>query len=218
MMRPHVVRQGDYLSRIAHRLGVAPEEIWDHPKNGALKDARMSGEILEPGDVVWVPEPVEEPLPVRRGDVNEYATTVPTNLVRLLLKDGDRPLKKEPYVIAGLGGEPIEGETSSEGLLTFDAPFDVSEVTVTLIRRRVRHVVRIGHLDPIESLSGQRQRLLHLGYYGWIVDPRPEDPIHAHSDDGDRAAISAFQSASGLAPTGAADLETLAALLDAHGS
>lgn len=218
MMRPHVVRQGDYLSRVASRLGVAPEEIWDHPKNSALKDARMSGEILQPGDVLWVPTPAEEPLAVRRGDVNEYVATIPTNQIRLLMKDGDEPLKKEPYVVAGLGGEPLEGETSSEGLLTFEAPFDVSEVTVTLIRKRVRHIVRIGHLDPIESLTGQRQRLAHLGYYGFTVDPRPEDPIHASSDDADRAAFAAFQSASGLAPTGAADLETLAALLDAHGS
>jgi hypothetical protein len=33
----HVVRQGEYLRKLAYRFGVAPEELWDHPKNADLK-------------------------------------------------------------------------------------------------------------------------------------------------------------------------------------
>ena len=33
----HVVRQGEYLRKLAHRFGVDPDELWNHPKNAELK-------------------------------------------------------------------------------------------------------------------------------------------------------------------------------------
>jgi hypothetical protein len=217
-MQLHVVRQGEYLSQIAHRHGVAPSAIWDHEKNQALKDARMSGEILLPGDVLWVPVVTPKKHDVARGASNEYKTTIPRNQIRVVLKDGDEPLKNERYVITGLGDEPLEGSTDGDGLLAFDAPFSTTEVTVTLIDKRSRHTIRIGHLDPIETASGVRQRLEHLGCYGWVFDWVPEHMVPEHSEARDQHALRYFQERSKLEVTGVADDETLAALLDAHGS
>jgi hypothetical protein len=36
-MKPYVVKQGDYVDRIAHAHGVDPDDIWNDPKNAELK-------------------------------------------------------------------------------------------------------------------------------------------------------------------------------------
>ena len=36
-MRPYVIRQGDYMTQLAHRLGFDETEVWNHDKNSALK-------------------------------------------------------------------------------------------------------------------------------------------------------------------------------------
>ena len=60
---PHVVRQGEYLSRLAHRLGFDAESVWDHPDNAELKQARAHADQLLAGDLLWLPRQAPEPRP-----------------------------------------------------------------------------------------------------------------------------------------------------------
>lgn len=67
----------------------------------------------------------------------------------------------------------------------------------------------IGHLDPVEEVSGIQARLRNLGYGPGAVDGN-EGPAT-------RAAIERFQEARGLTVSGRADEATRAALQERHG-
>jgi nucleoid-associated protein YgaU len=69
-LKTHVVRRGDYLPRIAHQLGVDPDDIWNHPKNKPLRDLRGDWHILAEGDVLTIPEAEQAALPIAAGQVN----------------------------------------------------------------------------------------------------------------------------------------------------
>ena len=53
----HVVKQGECLSSIAKQYGFADyRTIYDHPLNAELKRKRPDPNIIQPGDVVWIPD------------------------------------------------------------------------------------------------------------------------------------------------------------------
>jgi hypothetical protein len=55
-IRWHEVKQGDCLSKIAHRYGLKSWKVlWEHPKNEPLRKKRESPHVLLPGDMVAVP-------------------------------------------------------------------------------------------------------------------------------------------------------------------
>lgn len=55
-MRPYIVRQGDYVTKIAMLVGCDEDEVWAHEKNQELKEKGRTKEILAPGDVLFIPE------------------------------------------------------------------------------------------------------------------------------------------------------------------
>lgn len=215
-MKPYVIQQGDYLTRLATRLRFDADAVWNHPANEALRALRPDPNQLCPGDLLRVPaEPVEAPLPLRGGAANRYRSRAPRVGLTVAFRDGDEgaPLANERYVIEGLGGR-VTGTSDGDGRVRFEVPVTVSEVRVVFCERHLAFQVDVGHLDPVNSDSGVRQRLAHLGFDGWPLGaaaglPRPED-------DGARA-VRAFQRANDLEETGVSDDATRAALRSAHG-
>lgn len=63
-MVPYVVRQGDYLLKLAQRYGFDAEEVWSHPRNEDLRKLRKDHHILAPGDIVYLPVKANEWLPI----------------------------------------------------------------------------------------------------------------------------------------------------------
>lgn len=212
-MKPYVVKQGDYLMRIAHQLGFDADEVWADPKNEEIKGKRDPN-ILMPGDVLYVPEDPPKPdLSVNGGSSNDYAAHVPEIVVRLVMQDGDGPIANEPYVINGLG-DPVSGTTDGDGRLAFTATTLVRELELVFPKRNVAHAVQIGDMDPLDEAMGVKKRLQHLGY----TDPDDEE----REDGGDEDTISpavlrGFQAANGLPATGALDDATRALLKEKHG-
>jgi hypothetical protein len=221
-MRHYVIRQGDYLAKVAHMHRFAAEEVWAHAKNEALR-AQRDPDVLNPGDVMFVPEQPLTPKPLSRGAANVYVAAVPKVHVAFVLQEGNRALPNEPYVIEGLG-KLIHGVSDHDGLVRFKVPISVMQVLILLPQRSLRVPVRVGHLDPVEATSGQRARLTNLGFQGSLAgNLRASFGLpDAQVTQGDReralaAALHAFQHAYGLGSTGVADDATLAALVRAHG-
>ncbi|MCA9706378.1 MAG: peptidoglycan-binding protein [Myxococcales bacterium] len=69
------------------------------------------------------------------------------------------------------------------------------------------HHVRLGHLDPIDALTGVQGRLANLGFYDGPIDGKESDLLEL--------AIASFQDAHDLDPTGVLDDDTKAALDEA---
>jgi N-acetylmuramoyl-L-alanine amidase len=188
-MPDYKVKQGDYLSKIAKQHGFADYlTIWDHPNNAELKKKRKNPNVIYPGDVLFIPE--------REGKVESGATEQKHRfkvkgkplMLRIVLKDyNDKPIANanvdlhvegNVYALTTDSKGKIEKEipaTAESGRLVFidpDTPFD-------------EMVLKIGHLDPIEEISGWKARLNNLGYNAGPIDDEKTEQL--------RSAIEEFQ-------------------------
>ncbi len=214
-MKPYVVKQGDYLTKLAHTRGFSTDEVWNHAKNAELKRARKDPNVLRAGDVIFVPDAPKKKLPVSVAAENTYSAKVPKVKVNVAFAEAGEPLAGEKYRLEGLGDDE-ERKTDAEGRVAFEAPVHVREVVVFFVERGTRVRVGVGDLDPADTPSGIRMRLTSLGFYGGKV--AGEDPHVAHEDSALAAAVSAFQATHGLNADGVVDDATRDAIVAAHGS
>jgi hypothetical protein len=207
-LKQHIVKQGEYLAKIAIRYRCSPEDIWDHPKNKELREARGDGSILYPSDLLWVPAADPEPHRFVAGQKNTYSVKLPTAKVQVLFESDGKPWAGESYNVAEV--EPDKTRTTDgQGVAKFEAPMTLPEVTLHFPARKRSFVVKVGFLDPVEKRSGQVQRLRNLGYLS---------PKHVVPPEHLTQAIRAFQKDKKLTDTGEADAATKKALVDAHGA
>lgn len=214
-MKPYVIRQGDYLTRIAYRLGFAPEEVWNDPKNAELKALRSDPDTLKSGDILFVPDVPKKRNKFTKETENAYVAKLPKLPVSLALDHRGEPIADEKYVVRGLD-EELEGTTDAEGKVEFEVDVNVKEVVVELVDKKRSYRMLLGNLDPIDEPSGARQRLMQLGIYSATLEG--EDQYVAHNEDQLAAALAAFQGKQGLEPTGELDEATIDALREAYGS
>jgi len=207
-MLPYVIRQGDYLSKLAHRFGFDATAVWNHSSNEALRRARANPEVLAPGDVLFVPRAEPRGLAVSKGTTNRFSARVPTTNVSLTLRDSaGNPVANKAYRVTG-ALTPITGSSDGQGNVSFRVPILLSEVHLALADGgSVR--VHIGHMDPVGTASGAWKRLLHLGYRA---------PPSIEPEDAVRLMITRFQRDQGLTVNGDSDDATVSALVRVHGS
>jgi hypothetical protein len=201
---PHVVQAGEFLDKIAHRLGFPPELLWSDPKNAELRRARPSPNLLSPGDVLWVPRDRprgEEPLSI--GAENRFERRVPTIRVVVWLHRADgSPIADEACEVKELG---IKVTSGADGRVELLLPIHVREAALWIPSLHVAQSILVGDLDPPDTQAGIKQRLANLGY----------GKYHGF-DDAPGAAILLFQKDHELPQTGVADAATVLALKAAH--
>jgi N-acetylmuramoyl-L-alanine amidase len=124
------------------------------------------------------------------------------------------PLKDEPragvaYTVE-IGKLSIQGKTGSDGMLECDIPPNAREGRLILEPGTPNETIlplNLGHLDPLDEISGVKQRLANLTFpCGEGNDATPELS----------AALRGFQQKHGLSVTGELDQETKDALASAH--
>ncbi|MFO0758590.1 MAG: type VI secretion system tip protein TssI/VgrG [Byssovorax sp.] len=169
-MMPYVVRQGDYLTKLAFVHGFDAEEVWNNPRNEELRAQRSNHDMLAPADVMYIP--IKEKLSdvgvraLTKGTQNQYSAIVSkTNVTLRLVDPSGEPLTGEPYMITGIGHD-VDGKTGDDGIVSFAVGVHVTDVTLFLVRKNVLHSLRIGHMDPPSLQSGAIERLSSLGYFG----------------------------------------------------
>lgn len=212
----YTVRPGDGMSSIAERHGFFADTLWNLPQNSALKSARKSAEVLLPGDKVHVPalRQKRESRPVDL--VHQFKRKgVPVEIRFSVVEEGGRVFADKAYILS-IGQRRYEGRTDAKGELhhwvspaahtgTLVVTLDEPGYPSKLVRE-----LRIGHLQPVESIAGYQARLQNLGYY--------KGPVSGTETEATRAAIRRFQGAEELDATGEADRATLDALLARHGN
>jgi Putative peptidoglycan binding domain/LysM domain len=216
MASEHTVAQGEHLSRIAKNYGFSDyRTIWDHPKNAALKQKRRSPNVLNPGDRLHIPdrEVREESRPTDQR--HRFKVTGSRLMLRLVLENMyERPIANAPCELF-LEGEKHQLTTDGQGKLevailpTAENGMLVLKTSATAIEE-VAIPVKIGHLDPVEEVTGQKARLTNLGYYEGAIDDT--------EDDGFRMAVEEFQCEHALAVDGKCGPATQAKLMSAHGA
>lgn len=224
-MRSYVVRQGDYLTKLAFVHGFDVEEVWNDPANRDLKELRRDHNILAPGDVLQIPLKPKNGLPFTRGTTNRYTAMVPRVSLHLHFQSSCGRFANAKFAIEG-GATPTEGITDGEGRVELSVAVHAAEVQVVFPELDRRFTVLVGGMDPVTEISGVKARLAQLGYllanpcelFG--VPPPGESEIDPdnYNDAWLAAAVQAFQTANELSPTGVIDDATRAALVRVHGS
>lgn len=204
----HQARPGDHLSKIAATWGFPGyAALWNHPANRDLRAKRPSPHLLAVGDSVHVPEllyqEVDRPTEQRHRFTAERH---PLELrVAFLASDGT-PIDGEPSEVT-LDGKPVMFQVAGPGRVVIPVAA-LSDRCVVKVGDET-FVFRVGFLQPIDTVAGQRERLTNLGYRAGDSD----DPQALAF----RSAVEEFQCDHGLAVDGTCGPVTQARLASVHG-
>jgi hypothetical protein len=169
-MQPYVIKQGDYLAKLACQFGFDADTVWSDPKNADLRKLRSDPNLLWPTDILYIPDQVNK-QPVLKslttGTTNTFVSDTPT--VTVNLKFADAELASQPYTIPEL--PQLTGLTTrADGTATIAMPITQRVVTVVFTSDGTAFTCNVGHVDPINTLSGVIQRLQNLGF----LDPNAD--------------------------------------------
>ena len=216
----YTVKQGDHLSGIADRYGFADyKKIWDDPNNADLKAQRVNPNVLFPGDQLFIPDKGTKNYskPTDRRHTFKVTTT-PLQLRIKLDQFYSGPLANTPCDLF-IADNPVKVTSSASGIVEQTIPKDVQHGKLTVHRKITVKgqslpddfdiQIEIGHLDPVDKLSGQLGRLSNLGYYRKDLDPL-DDPEFV-------SAVEEFQCDHGLKVDGDCGPLTQAKLKEVHG-
>jgi N-acetylmuramoyl-L-alanine amidase len=164
----HVVQQGEWVSKIAAQYGIPDwREIWDHAKNSDLRQKRQEPNVLFKGDRLFIPELQmgHEERPTNKK--HRFILETSKKKLKLVLRDWeDKPRKGIPCVLE-INGQ-VSGKsvtTDPDGKLEFEIPEDVRGARLLVGQNRSEvYEVLVGHLDPVDEVTGYQQRLSNLGH------------------------------------------------------
>lgn len=214
-MKPYVIKQGDYLLKLSHTLGFNHDKVWNDGKNAKLKEERKNPNMLQAGDIVFIPDEPKKKLRLNKEETNAFVAKVPTVTISIVVAEDSEPLKDATYVVEGLGDD-TELKTDGKGTATFPAPVHAREVVLFFKEKKLRLKIGIGDLDPVGTPAGARMRLQSLGYFGGKTVG--EEQYVADDPKELEAALKAFQQNLELEITGLLDQATQDALVKEHGS
>jgi N-acetylmuramoyl-L-alanine amidase len=208
-MHAYVIREGDHLAGLAHRMQFDADSVWNDAKNEQLRQRRPNRDILLAGDVLFVPDDHAAPLPLSVGSSNSYVAEVPKVKTRVRFLQGDAPIANEACELVIPGVPPSRARSDGDGWVEFDTPVLARAVKVSFPALTIDVLLAVGHLDPVSAPSGMRMRLQMLGYYN--------GPWRGGTQAVLAAALRAFQRNESLDATGEPDEATRAALVQAVG-
>jgi len=208
MADSHTVIPGEHVPRVAHRAGFRPYlPVWADPANGALRALRRTPHIVAPGDLVVLPDRLEREVERSTEQRHQFRLHArPLTLRMKLLRWDGSAVSGVPYHLA-FGESATDDTTAGDGTLS-RAVTPMDERGALVLEGRTIDVY-VGHLEPIETLRGWRERLNNLGYDAG----RSDDP----NDLQLRSAVEEFQCNEGLSVDGIVGPNTRGRLRVVHG-
>jgi hypothetical protein len=202
------VQQGECVDSIAFQHGHFWQTLWNHPENAELKRLRKDPNVLMAGDRLTVP-------PIRLKEVDGACEErhsfrrkgVPAMFRLRVLRTDGQPRAGERYVL-DIDGELTDGALDDQGWLEVSIPPDAKHGRLTV--EADAYNLLLGHIDPIEEVTGIQARLNNLGF-----DCGPLDGVLGPRST---AALLNFQRVHGLERTGQPDPATREKLVQEHGS
>jgi N-acetylmuramoyl-L-alanine amidase len=211
----YTVEQGDHLSKIAKDNGFTDYTvIWDHPNNADLKKQRQNPNILLPGDQLFIPDMEQKQESGSADKKHTFTVDKKTLKLRLVLEDSyEKPIAGAQCALL-IDGQIYQLTTDGNGKLEQEIPLDAKEGTLTIRGDQTPFAndiipIKIGHLDPIDELSGQIARLNNLGYSAGKLDGSDTDAVNS--------AVQEFQCDNALTVDGDCGPQTQSKLKQVHG-
>jgi N-acetylmuramoyl-L-alanine amidase len=167
----HKVAQGEYLSLIALNYGFTDYmTVYNHPKNAQFRQKRPNPNVIYPGDVLYIPDKQEKQEQRGTAQRHQFTKSGATVRVRIQLKDKQRKIMPNVSYTLKVGSEVKTGKTDGQGILEQDVPIGVPKGLLTVPDYGCAWELQIGHLDPIDTVTGYQARLKNLGYPVGPVD------------------------------------------------
>ena len=141
---------------------------------------------------------------------HRFRTQGDTVLVHLRLLERDQPRAAVDYALEVVG-EMREGRSDDAGELRETVPADAAEAVLRIRSEGAEeeYVLLLGHLDPVDTISGAQARLQNLDF--------DCGPIDGRFGPRTRAAVLEFQGHYGLETSGEIDSATRTKLESEHG-
>ena len=206
MATKHTVEQGETVVTIAHKYGFRDwKAIYYHPQNASLKQARPNPDVLNPGDMIYIPDKEPPEYDCVTNQRHRFEVKSLRAAIRVHLQDPfGVPYNDARYKLE-VEGKTVEGRLE-KGELHYEVLPTTREAALTLWpddndpNRSLHWVLQLGHLDMSETIAGIKGRLNNLGFHCSVESSE----IDATTVD----AIKAFQCAAGLPATGQLDDKT----------
>ena len=219
MPKTHTVKQGEYISSIARQYGFTDyRKIWDDPQNATLKSKRKNPNVLFPGDELIIPDRETKEVSGSTEKRHRFQVSLPRLKLRLVLEDlYEKPIANAKCLLR-VDGQEYELTTNGIGKIEqlIPATAEAAQLIIQDPQTPLQDLVvpiKIGHLDPIDELSGQLARLNNLGYN---AGPLP-DNSDADNKNMLQSAVEEFQCDHSLSVDGVCGSNTQTKLLEAHG-
>lgn len=218
MSNAHTVVQGEHFAAIAAKKGHHDfRPLWDAADNKAVKDLRKTPHILLPGDKVTVPpvETKQESAPTEKR-TKFKAQGVVLKLRLDVRTDSHEPAKKascDLTVESEQKVEPLDGSGRVERVIPLTAAKGKVIVKDAALPIDVTGDLEIGGLHPLDTTTGQIQRLNNLGYDAGPV----EEPTGTEAKFKFKSAVEEFQCDNGLKVDGVLGDGTKSKLKEVYG-
>jgi len=215
MPKQHTVKLGEHVARIAEQHGFRTYRIiWDHPANAALRQKRQNPNVLYPGDQVQIPDKQAKRESRPAGQTHRFQVKGEEIILRLVAEDiHGKPIANADCELR-IEGQVYRLKSDASGRIEHQVPAssEKGELVIKNVETPWKEQtikLQIGHLHPVEEVSGQVGRLNNLGYYAGGVDPPDELLL--------QSAVEEFQCDHGLDVDGKCGPDTQQKLLEVHG-
>ena len=167
----HRVVQGEDLWSICFLYGISdPQSILNMTENAVLFALRAPYALL-PGDELTLPDPTPRTTMLATGEVHRVVVDIPRRPLILIFRPhhspaSDVPVIENPYAGATwklrVGGREQTGTVGGDGRIEAHVPVTAQHAELQI--GDDLYALRIGHIDPINTVPGVRGRLRNLGY------------------------------------------------------
>jgi N-acetylmuramoyl-L-alanine amidase len=210
-----IIAQGEGMARLAIESGHFWQTLWELPENKELREARGHPEVLLPGDRVTIPPLRPKSASGATGKVHRFRRRgMPVPLTHVVRDAEGKPVGGLRYELVA-GGATFAETTGDDGVISHWVDPMAGEATLTVWPARdgfpetLVWKIAVGHLDPVNTVSGMISRLNSLGYSAGDAG----DVLTAAA----RQALTAFQRKEGVEVTGTIDGATISAMLAKFG-
>ena len=216
MSMRYVVKQGDYLAKIAYEHGLTDfMAVWNAGENAELRAKRKSPNVLFPGDVVMIPDRATKRENGSTEERHRFVVKGTGLKLRIVVEDVYRAPVRNARCELDVTGSTDEVKTDGDGRIERPIPKNTEEErfvvrTQDTAFKDVVLNVRVGELDPIDTVIGQAKRLVNLGYLAELTEDRDAPAF--------LSAVQEFQCDETLVVDGRCGPVTQANLEKVHGS
>ena len=204
------IRQGDALESIAAKMGFFWETIWLAAENKDLREARGDPHVLLPGDRLHIPELRPHTESAATEQRHRFRRKGVPSKLRVVLENEDGPRAGEPYELEVDDGTIHEGNTDGDGAIEHPIPPGAQRAVLRIGDPPQEFQLKLAHLDPVNSISGQQARLSNLGFFMRKIDGKQNASL--------ASAMRLFQQQHELETSGEPDQATRDKLVEVHGS